>query len=68
MKCPLCRSEEFYIKDSEDEFETYEFHVKEGKPLFHKMETGQGVPDLKEDIETYCDNCSWHGKLSELKS
>jgi len=32
MKCPVCSCANFYIKDPEDEYETYEFELKDGQP------------------------------------
>ena len=31
MKCPFCSCPTFYVKDSDDEYETYEFDLKEGE-------------------------------------
>jgi hypothetical protein len=34
MKCPLCGCKTFYLKDPDDEYETYEFELHDGKVAF----------------------------------
>jgi hypothetical protein len=54
------------VKDPEDAYETYEIEIKEGElSLCDPAEAGE--LQLVPDTETYCDKCSWHGKLQELK-
>jgi hypothetical protein len=66
MKCPICGSHDFFVKDPEDAYETYEIAIKEGElSLCDPAEAGE--LQLVPDTETYCDKCSWHGKLQELK-
>jgi hypothetical protein len=67
MPCPLCGCEHFYVKNPEDEYETFEFDVKGGEILFPSEEAESERPRIKEDTETYCDNCAWHGKLKEIQ-
>ena len=67
MACPLCGCDHFYVKNTEDEYETFEFDVRNGEIVFTSDDTGDGCPEIKSDTETYCDNCAWHGKISELK-
>lgn len=67
MTCPLCGCERFYVKNPEDEYETFEFDVKKGKVLFASEEAESDCPEIKEDTETYCDNCAWHGKWKEIQ-
>jgi hypothetical protein len=64
MKCPVCGCQEFYVKDPEDEFETCGFSVASGAVRF--ADEGS-VPEIQDATETYCDRCSWHGRLEELK-
>jgi hypothetical protein len=66
MKCPICGCKNFYVKDPEDEYETYGFELKDGEvSLDDQDDTGE--LEIDSDTETYCDKCSWHGKLQELK-
>jgi hypothetical protein len=41
--------------------------VKKGEVLFPSEEAESDRPDVQDETETYCDNCSWHGKLKEIK-
>jgi hypothetical protein len=66
MKCPICGCEKFYVKNPEDEFETFEFRIDDGR-VAHGSETGADVPEVGIATETFCNKCSWHGKLGELK-
>ncbi len=34
MKCPVCGSQKFFLKDPADEYETYEFELKDGQAKF----------------------------------
>ena len=38
MKCPTCGCERFYIKDSDDEYEIYEFTTAKGTIEFDSKE------------------------------
>jgi hypothetical protein len=66
-KCPLCGSESFYLKDAEDEYEIYEFDLKEGDIVFNSEVEESELPDITGEIETYCNRCAWHDKLKTLK-
>ena len=37
MKCPICGCEKFYLKDPDDEYETYEFELSDGEVAFGRM-------------------------------
>lgn len=66
MKCPTCGCKNFYVKDPGDEYETYGIELKDGEVcLADQGDTGE--LEIDSDTETYCDKCSWHGKLQELK-
>jgi hypothetical protein len=67
MACPFCGCEHFYIKDPEDEYETYEFDLKGNQVVFASGEDETQTPQVAEDTEAYCDNCAWHGKMNELR-
>jgi hypothetical protein len=67
MKCPLCGCQDFFVKDPEDEFETYGFSVADGDLRFGAEADGGPVPEVRAATETFCNKCSWHGKFQELK-
>ncbi len=55
-KCPVCGSTRFYVKDPTDEYETYEFNLENGQPVF--LAENQ---ELLPETESFCQRCSWHG-------
>ena len=67
MECPLCGCQEFFVKDAEDEFETYEFSVAGGEAKFSNDAESAAIPEVRDTTETFCNRCSWHGKFQELK-
>lgn len=68
MKCPVCGCQEFFVKDPEDEFETREFSVASGAVCFEAGGAEAPAHGIQVATETYCNKCSWHGKLGELKT
>ena len=66
MKCPQCGCENFYIKDPDDEYESYEFSWRDGNVEFSADLDSSGCPEVCDDTETFCDKCSWHGSFKEL--
>lgn len=66
MKCPVCGCQEFFVKDPDDEFETHGFSVVSGQVAFEPDGAAAPAPEILEATETYCNTCSWHGKLGEL--
>ncbi len=60
-QCPVCGSTRFYLKDLADEYETYEFDLESGQPVF-LAEPQELLPDR----ESFCQRCSWHGPWREL--
>jgi hypothetical protein len=67
MKCPVCGCLEFYVKDPEDEFETYELSVADGGVRLAAGGEGPAPVAVVDATETFCNRCSWHGQLKELK-
>ena len=65
-KCPLCGCDSFYIKDPDDAYETYPFSCRDGKAVFNTEVDSTEAPELKDSIESFCQRCAWHGKLSAL--
>jgi hypothetical protein len=68
MKCPFCGCQSFYLKDPDDEYETYDFDVEKGAVKFSSEVNESDVPELKEDTQCYCNRCAWSGKFGELKN
>lgn len=67
MKCPLCQSEYFYIKDPEDEYNYFKFKCTKGEIQFDSEVDASEVPAIRDESETYCTNCAWHGQFDVLK-
>lgn len=67
MKCPLCGYQKFFVKAPEDEYETYEFELRDGRPEFGVAAGSSECPEVHDGTETFCERCSWHGKFKELK-
>ena len=67
MKCPMCQSEFFYIKDPEDEYNYFKFKCIEGDIQFDSEVDLSEVPEVRDESETYCINCAWHGQFDVLK-
>ncbi len=67
MKCPFCGCEKFYIKDADDEFETYGFDCSSGDVCFDPEIDASDIPELGDDSHIYCDKCAWNGRFAEIK-
>ncbi|SHO49741.1 hypothetical protein [Desulfopila aestuarii] len=65
MKCPDCGCESFYVKDPDDQFNIFEFDLKEGTIIPRSGEEDQ--LSVEEETETYCERCAWHDKFKALK-
>jgi hypothetical protein len=66
--CPVCGCQSFYVRDSEDSYEIYEFDFQGGIIQFKPAEEEAGQPpEIRGETETYCGFCSWHGKFNTLK-
>ena len=63
MKCPMCGSLRFFIKDPDDPYETYPVEIKDGQLSFDPEADTDEFPEIQDDTETYCEKCAWHGKL-----
>lgn len=66
MKCPTCRCMKFYFKDQDDKYEIYEFDTSDGKMVFNESLGQDQAPQVTPEIETYCNQCAWHGKFNTL--
>ena len=67
MTCPYCRSVKFYVKDAEDEYETYEFELDQGQIRFEDEENIECIPEVTDNCEIFCQKCAWHGPLLQVK-
>ena len=57
----MCGCEHFYVKDTDDESEMHEFDLQSGEVIFTAKEAEEGKPEIRDETETYCDNCSGMG-------
>ena len=67
MKCPVCGSLNFFVKDPDDEYETFEFELKDDTLVYNSEADESGSPGVKADTEVFCEKCTWHDKFQELK-
>ena len=67
MKCPVCGSLNFFVKDPDNEFETYEFELKGEAVIFNAGVGDSDSAEVKSDTKVFCEKCSWHDKFQELK-
>jgi len=67
MECPLCKCKKFYLKNPDDEYETYGFDCESGDVCFDPGIDDDDVPDLTGDSHIYCDTCTWSGKYDAIK-
>ena len=63
IQCPLCGCRRFYVKDTEDEFEIYEFTCENGQIVFDETNE-EPPPDVTDDTHIFCDKCAWNGALN----
>jgi hypothetical protein len=68
MKCPVCGSLSFFVKDPDDAYETFEFELKDATIVFDSEAGKSDSPEVKNDTEVFCEKCSWHDKFQELKN
>ena len=66
VKCPVCGSLDFFVKDPDDQYETFDFELK-GESVVFKPEAAESNPEVKPDTEVFCERCSWHDKFQQLK-
>ena len=68
MNCPVCGSLNFFVKDPDDEYETFEFELKDAAIVYKSDADETGSPDVQADTEVFCEKCAWHDKFQELKN
>ena len=67
MSCPICGQNDFYIKDPDDEYECYDFNIKNGEIHFNEAVNSDDLPEVNGETEVFCNCCSWHGKLETIQ-
>jgi hypothetical protein len=65
-KCPHCGSSGFFVKNPDDQYETYEFHFQDGTMVLTDAEQASNPPDIVSDTETYCQKCTWRGTFKTI--
>jgi hypothetical protein len=65
MACPVCKSDTFYVKDPDDEFETFEFRITSGALEFDDAEGETLGASLAATHEIFCSKCAWHGRKAQ---
>lgn len=68
MKCPDCGSQNFYVKDPDDQYNITEFKMAEGVIVYRDLISDSEPPEILEETETFCDGCAWHDKFKTLKN
>lgn len=66
MACPMCGSKQFYVKDPNDDYDTYAFDLEAAGIVFSEDVDESTCPEVTEETETYCSRCAWHGRFEEL--
>ena len=67
MACPLCKSQQFYVKDPDDIFETYDFELQNGQLTFGDPQSAPTQEQVKKENEIFCQRCAWHGTYDQIK-
>ncbi len=67
MACPLCKSQQFYVKNPDDSFETYDFDLKKGQIQFEDPVGAPTQDEVKNEREVFCQRCAWHGPYDNIK-
>jgi len=65
MKCPTCGSLQFYAKDPDDEYEEHHFSIRGDQVVPDAPDTD--ALSITNQTEAFCERCTWHGRLAELK-
>lgn len=66
MTCPFCKSDQFYVKDTEDEWETFDFECKGGLIQFSDPDHASLNDQIEPDRTVYCQRCAWNGPCKEI--
>ncbi len=68
MKCPVCGSLNFFVKDPADQYETYEFELQGEDVVFDAGAAKSDAAHLDSDTEVFCEKCTWHDRFQVLKN
>jgi len=66
MECPYCGCRKFYIKNPDDEYETYGFDCESGEICFDPDIDDSDIPELSDNSRIYCEKCAWNGRYDEI--
>ena len=66
-KCPACGCEQFYVKDPDDAYDTFEFECRDGQACFAGDLDSDACPAVSDDTEVYCNACAWHDRFFTIK-
>ena len=64
MACPVCKSNDFYTKNPDDDYDIFEFKYEQGQVQYEDDDAESEAPPMSENPEIYCQRCAWHGKIS----
>ena len=67
MSCPICGQNDFYIKNPDDEYECYDFHMNNSEVCFDEEVDSDDLPEVTGETEAFCNRCSWHDKLKTIQ-
>ncbi|MFZ0610721.1 MAG: hypothetical protein WAM73_00640 [Desulfobacterales bacterium] len=67
MKCPICQSVSFFVKDPYDEYSPFKFKCHDDEIRFDTEVDAEEVPEVHDNTEAFCDKCAWHGRFDALK-
>ncbi|MGD9505441.1 MAG: hypothetical protein AB7W37_11035 [Syntrophobacteraceae bacterium] len=65
-RCPLCGSQDFYVKDSVDEYELHEFTIEKGEIVFSCECDESEQPEIGSGSSIHCNRCAWHGVMENI--
>ncbi len=67
MACPICKSNDFYTKNPDDDLDIFEFRYEDGRVHYEDEDAESDAPQMSENSEIYCQRCTWHGKISGVQ-
>jgi hypothetical protein len=63
----MCGCTSLYVKDPNDEYDTYSFDLEAGGIVFSDDVDESECPEIQDDTRTYCSKCAWNGRFADLK-
>jgi hypothetical protein len=66
MACPICKSQKFYIKNPDDDFDIQTFEYQNEQLRFDDPDMADTLSEQAARQEVFCQRCSWHGDLKKL--